>query len=122
MQILARFALRLQLSLLDEARKGGGERRRAVQPVLNVAVAEKLSALRTESCFQERAACSPKALEHPGGTVSLVQEPCLCPKHPPGRKLPVKAARYAPPRSGSGLDGLVRSGFLSTSRQFPRQT
>lgn len=50
------FALRLQPSLLDEARKVAETEGVALNQLINVAVAEKLSALRTESYFAERAA------------------------------------------------------------------
>jgi hypothetical protein len=50
------FALRLQPSLLEEARKLAEEEGVAVNQLINVAVAEKLSALRTEAYFQERSA------------------------------------------------------------------
>jgi hypothetical protein len=50
------FALRLQPSLLDEARKVAESDGVALNQFVNVAVAEKLSALRTESYFRERAA------------------------------------------------------------------
>ncbi len=58
------FALRLQPSLLDEARKLAKEEGVALNQFINVAVAEKLSALRTESYIAERAARAdlPKAL------------------------------------------------------------
>lgn len=49
------FALRLQPSLLDEARKRAEEEGVALNQLINVAVAEKLSALRTESYIAERA-------------------------------------------------------------------
>ncbi len=50
------FALRLQPSLLAELRKVAEEDEVTLNQFINVAVAEKLSALRTESCFRERAA------------------------------------------------------------------
>ena len=50
------FALRLQPSLLDEARKVAETEGVALNQLINVAVAEKLSALRTASYFKERAA------------------------------------------------------------------
>jgi hypothetical protein len=50
------FALRLQPSLLNEARKVAENEGVALNQLINVAVAEKLSALRTESYFHERAA------------------------------------------------------------------
>lgn len=54
------FALRLQPSLLDEARKLAEEEGVAVNQLINVAVAEKLSALRTEAYFEERASRADK--------------------------------------------------------------
>lgn len=50
------FALRLQPSLLEEARKLAEADGVALNQFINVAVAEKISALRTESYFAERAA------------------------------------------------------------------
>ena len=49
-------ALRLQSSLLDEARRVSESEGVALNQFINVAVAEKLSALRTEDYFRERAA------------------------------------------------------------------
>ena len=59
------FALRLQPSLLDEARKIAEAEGVALNQLINVAVAEKLSALRTESYIEERAARAdiPRALK-----------------------------------------------------------
>ncbi len=48
--------LRLQTSLLEEARRVAGAQGVALNQLINVAVAEKLSALRTEDYFRERAA------------------------------------------------------------------
>ena len=58
------FALRLQPSLLEEARKLAEAEGVALNQLINVAVAEKLSALRTEEYFTERIARAniPKAL------------------------------------------------------------
>jgi len=50
------FALRLQPSLLEEARKLAEAEGVALNQLINVAVAEKLSALRTADYFAERAA------------------------------------------------------------------
>jgi hypothetical protein len=50
------FALRLQPSLLDEVRKLAEADGVALNQFINVAVAEKVSALRFESYFAERAA------------------------------------------------------------------
>jgi hypothetical protein len=48
-------ALRLQPSLLEEARRLAKEEGVALNQFINVAVAEKLSALRTGAYFRERA-------------------------------------------------------------------
>jgi hypothetical protein len=50
------FALRLQPSLLEEVRKLAEQEGVALNQLINVAVAEKLSALRTADFFAERAA------------------------------------------------------------------
>ena len=50
------FALRLQPSLLEEARKLAEAEGVALNQLINVAVAEKLSALRTEDYFRRRVA------------------------------------------------------------------
>lgn len=49
-------ALRLAPSLLEEARRVADNEGVALNQLINVAVAEKLSALRTEEYFRERAA------------------------------------------------------------------
>jgi hypothetical protein len=48
-------ALRLQASLLEEVRRVSSSEGVALNQFINVAVAEKLSALRTEEYFRERA-------------------------------------------------------------------
>ena len=50
------FALRLQASLMEEAKKFAKAEGVAVNQLTNVAVAEKVSALRTEEYFAERVA------------------------------------------------------------------
>lgn len=50
------FALRLQPSLMEEAKRVAKTEGVAVNQLINVAVAEKVSALRTEAYFAERAA------------------------------------------------------------------
>lgn len=49
------FALRLQPSLLEELRKAAESEGVALNQLINVAVAEKVSALRTDEFFRERA-------------------------------------------------------------------
>jgi hypothetical protein len=48
-------ALRLQTSLLEEARRVAESEGVALNQLINVAVTEKLSALRTDDYFRERA-------------------------------------------------------------------
>ena len=55
------FALRLQPSLLDEARKAAESEGVALNQLINVAVAEKISAIRTEEYFRERASRADRA-------------------------------------------------------------
>jgi hypothetical protein len=50
------YPLRLQTSLLNEVRRLAEAEGASINQFINVAVAEKLSALRTESYFRERAA------------------------------------------------------------------
>jgi len=59
------FALRLQPSLMEEARRVAEAEGVALNQLINVAVAEKLSAMRTASYFAERAkrADIPRAIE-----------------------------------------------------------
>ena len=49
------FALRLQPSLMEEARKAAESEGVALNQFINVALAEKVSTLRTEEYFRERA-------------------------------------------------------------------
>ncbi len=50
------YALRLQTSLLEELKEVAKEEGTSVNQFINVAVAEKLAALRTEAYFRERMA------------------------------------------------------------------
>jgi hypothetical protein len=50
------YALRLQSSMMKELKKVVGDEGTTINQFINVAVAEKLAALRTESYFRERAA------------------------------------------------------------------
>jgi len=50
------YALRLQKSLLDEVKRIAAEENTTINQFINVAVAEKAAALRTEAYFRERAA------------------------------------------------------------------
>jgi len=59
------FALRLQPSLIEEARRVAEAEGVALNQLINVAVAEKLAAMRTASYFAERASRAdiPKAID-----------------------------------------------------------
>ena len=56
MATLSNYALRLQTSILVELRNVVEEEGTTLNQFINVAVAEKLAALRTERYFQERTA------------------------------------------------------------------
>lgn len=49
------YALRLQKSLLEEVKRIAADENTTINQFINVAVAEKAAALRTESYFRERA-------------------------------------------------------------------
>jgi len=53
---VSNYALRVQASLFAEVKKVADQEGTTINQFINVAIAEKLSALRTESYFQERAA------------------------------------------------------------------
>lgn len=55
------FALRLQPSLMEELRKAAEAEGVALNQLINVAVAEKVSALRTEDYFRQRASRADRA-------------------------------------------------------------
>jgi hypothetical protein len=56
MAVLSNYALRLQTSLMDELRTVVADEETTLNQFINVAIAEKLAALRTERYFRERAA------------------------------------------------------------------
>lgn len=58
---MSNYALRLQASLMDELRAVVEEEGTTLNQFINVAVAEKLAALRTERYFRERAGRSNQA-------------------------------------------------------------
>ena len=69
------FALRLQPSLLEEARQMAEAESVALHQLINVAVAEKLSVLRTEKYFADRAARAnlPKAFASSNAPASAIR-------------------------------------------------
>lgn len=56
MTTMSNYALRLQASLLEELKRVVAEEGTTINQFINVAVAEKLAALRTAEYFKERAA------------------------------------------------------------------
>ena len=88
------FALRLQPALLDEARKLAASEGVALNQLINVAVAEKISALRTEEYFAERARrASPAKIEQILKRVGKGNPPLEGDELPPGL---VKKKRKTP--------------------------
>ena len=76
MTSMSNYALRLQTSLLNELRQVAKEEGTSINQLINVAVAEKLAALRTESYFRQRMGRADRAefmaiLEKAGSDVSL---------------------------------------------------
>lgn len=55
MTATSNYALRLQKSLLEEVKRIAAEENTTINQFINVAVAEKAAALRTEAYFRERA-------------------------------------------------------------------
>ena len=55
MTTTSNYALRLQKSLLEEVKRIAAEENTTINQFINVAVAEKAAALRTEKYFRERA-------------------------------------------------------------------
>lgn len=92
------FALRLQPALLDEARKLAAAEGVALNQLINVAVAEKLSALRTEVYFAERAARADV-----GQAIDLLR----------------RAGQGNPPQKGDALEEPKGGGRPSRSRAKP---
>lgn len=78
------YALRLQSSLLEELRSVVKEEGTTLNQFINVAVAEKLAAIRTERYFQERSKNGSKAsfltvLEKAGGDEMLEDDELILP-------------------------------------------
>lgn len=82
------FALRLQPSLLEEARRAAEAEGVALNQLINVAVAEKVAALRTRAYFEDRAGRA---------NIALAMD-ILC-----------RAGRGAPPMVGDELEPLDKN-------------
>jgi hypothetical protein len=82
------FAFRLQPSLMEEARKVAKAEGVAVNQLIKVAVEEKVSALRTEKSFAERAAPGRSQEGASGAHAGRQRQPPV-----PDDEVPVKRAR-----------------------------
>jgi hypothetical protein len=94
------FALRLQSSLMEEARKLAESEGVALNQLINVAVAEKISTLRTEQYFQERASRANRA-----ETLRIL----------------ARAGQDNPPAEGDELPTDWKNGRKTSSRKAARQ-
>ena len=97
------FALRLQPSLLDELRKAAKAEGVALNQLINVAVAEKISALRTADYFRQRASRADRM-----ETLRILE----------------KAGKGNPPLQGDELPGNIRfnSGQKSSRKKPVRKS
>ncbi|HMD95963.1 MAG TPA: toxin-antitoxin system HicB family antitoxin [Terriglobia bacterium] len=90
------FALRLQPALLEEARKLAQSEGVALNQLINVAVAEKISALRTEEYFAERARrADPEKIARILDRVGRANQPVEGDELPPDLKAKKRAGRIA---------------------------
>jgi len=99
------FALRLQPSLLEELRKAAELEEVALNQLINVAVAEKVSALRTEEYFRERSNRADRSetlriLERAGKGNSPVE----------GDELPAEWRKKPGRRAANGRDSVSNRG------------
>ena len=92
------YALRLQASLMGEVRKIVAEEGTTINQFINVAVAEKLAALRTERYLQERAARADVPV-----AIALLE----------------RMGRGKPPLPGDEIDRPVRSGDIIRPARRP---
>jgi len=90
------FALRLQPSLLEELRAIAASEGVALNQLINVAIAEKLSALRTEDYFRERSRQANRS-----ETLRILEKAGT--GNPPitGDEIPSAAKRTRAPKRGS---------------------
>jgi hypothetical protein len=99
------FALRLQPSLLEELRKTAELEGVALNQLINVAVAEKVSALRTEEYFRERGRRADRAetlriLQHAGKGNAPVE----------GDELPAERRKKSGRANANGRDSVSKRG------------
>jgi hypothetical protein len=99
------YPLRLQPSLMEEARKVAESEGVALNQLFNVAVAEKLAALRTESRFQEQIrhaarVGTPRSLDRAGKRNLPMESEKLSPDRSPDGEPAVKVFGWATPQFG----------------------
>jgi hypothetical protein len=99
------FALRLQPSLLDELRKVAQAEGVALNQLINVAVAEKVSALRTETYFRERGRRADRV-----GTLRILERAGR--GNPPveGDELPAEWQKKSGRKAANGRDSVSKRG------------
>jgi hypothetical protein len=90
------FALRLQPNLLEELRRIAAAEGVALNQLINVAVAEKLSALRTEEYFRDRAIRGNRAQ-----TLHILEKAGTANSPTPGDELPMELASATPRKAAS---------------------
>ena len=105
------FALRLQPSLLEELRTIADAEGVALNQLINVAVAEKLSALRTEDYFRERARQANRS-----ETLRILEKTGTGNPPIPGDELPSAAKRTRAPKRSS-----LKTGKLDNSSNRRKQ-
>jgi len=99
------FALRLQPSLLEELRKAAELEGVALNQLINVAVAEKVSALRTEDYFRDRGRRADRA-----ETVRILERAGKGNAPAEGDELPVEWRKKTGRRATNGKDSIGKRG------------
>src|SRR5712692_10358566 len=99
------FALRLQPSLLEELRKAAELEGVALNQLINVAVAEKVSALRTEDYFRERGRRADRA-----ETLRILQRAGKGNIPVPGDELPAEWQKKPGRKATNGRDSGTKRG------------
>jgi hypothetical protein len=107
------FALRLQPSLLDELRKAAELEGVAVNQLINVAVAEKVSALRTEEYFRKRGRRADRA-----ETLRILARSGRGNPPAEGDELPANGQKKANRRAANGRDFVSKQGQKRKRKQM----
>jgi hypothetical protein len=99
------FALRLQPSLLEELRKAAELEGVALNQLINVAVAEKVSALRTEDYFLERGRRANRT-----ETLRILQRAGKGHAPVEGDELPAEWQKKPGRKAANGRDSVIKRG------------